>query len=49
MCYVANVGDSRSLYSENSSSDVFLLSKDHKPSDVDECIRIEEGGGNIYQ
>jgi protein phosphatase 2C family protein 2/3 len=48
-CYVANVGDSRSIYSENKSNIINLLSKDHKPNCPDEKKRIVNVGGYIYQ
>lgn len=46
---MANVGDSRSIYSENRSSTINLVSSDHKPNDPDEKKRIENAGGYIYQ
>jgi serine/threonine protein phosphatase PrpC len=48
-CYIANLGDSRGLISENGGKKVFLLSKDHKPNDPDEKKRIYSAGGYIYQ
>ena len=48
MCFVANVGDSRSVMSGDSGNKIFVLSKDHKPLDEDEHKRIVEGGGKIY-
>ena len=35
-CFVANVGDSRAVLSSNQSQQVIALSRDHKPSDVNE-------------
>jgi protein phosphatase 2C family protein 2/3 len=49
ICYVANLGDSRALLSEDSSRRVFRISKDHKPNEIDEKTRIEKAGGFIYQ
>jgi len=48
-CFCANVGDSRSIYSENKSNIISMLSKDHKPNDPDEKKRIVNVGGYIYQ
>lgn len=48
-CFVANVGDSRSVYSENKSNTINLLSLDHKPNDPEEKKRIVNAGGYIYQ
>jgi protein phosphatase 2C family protein 2/3 len=49
MCYVANVGDSRSIMSADGGEKIFLLSNDHKPTDDVEVKRIIENGGKIYQ
>ena len=46
---MANVGDSRAVYSENKSNDISLLSWDHKPNDPEEKKRVVAGGGYIYQ
>jgi protein phosphatase PTC2/3 len=35
-CYVANVGDSRAIMSAMNGKKLFLLSRDHKPSDESE-------------
>jgi len=48
VCYTANVGDSRAVLSSNGGQDVIALSRDHKPSDVDEYNRIIKAGGQIY-
>lgn len=48
MCYVANVGDSRSIMSTQGGKVVYQLSKDHKPSDPSERDRVIDSGGKIY-
>lgn len=48
VCYVANVGDSRAVLSSSGGSNVVALSRDHKPSDVDEYNRIVKAGGQVY-
>ena len=49
MCYVANVGDSRSVLSCEDGLKALNLSRDHKPMDEIEYKRIIEAGGKIYQ
>ena len=49
ICYTANVGDSRAVLVSGGGKDVVALSRDHKPSDVDEYNRIIKAGGQIYQ
>lgn len=49
ICYCANLGDSRAVYSEDSGKKIYDLSKDHKPNDLHEKRRIEKAGGYIYQ
>ena len=48
MCYIANVGDSRSIMSAEGGEKILILSKDHKPESDDEMARIELNGGRIY-
>ena len=44
--YSANAGDSRAIYSEKGSKEVYQISFEHKPQN--ELIRIKEAGGKIY-
>ena len=48
-CYIANLGDSRALYSMDNGKKFFQLSRDHKPNDPIEKKRIYKAGGNIYK
>ena len=48
MWYSVNVGDSRAILSYNSGKNVEALSRDHKPSDVNEYNRIIKSGGQVY-
>ena len=48
-CYVANVGDSRAIMSANSGRSLCSLSRDHKPTDEKEQLRIIQSGGKIYR
>ena len=48
-CYIANLGDSRAIYSYNGGSHFFQLSRDHKPNDSKEKKRIYKAGGTIFQ
>ena len=43
--YCANAGDSRALYSENSSKEVYQISYEHKPQNEEQ--RIKKAGGSI--
>ena len=44
-----NVGDSRAVLSrfENGSYSTLVLSRDHKPTEQDECERVKKHGGKI--
>jgi hypothetical protein len=43
--YCANAGDSRAIYSENGSKEVYQISYEHKPQN--EIKRIKKAGGSI--
>ena len=47
-CYIVNVGDSWALLSADRGKNVFVLSRDHKPSDWEEMQWIEKAGGDVY-
>ena len=47
--YVANVGDSRALFSENCGKNYVEITEDHKPNNPKEKIRIIKNGGQVYQ
>lgn len=49
MCYIANVGDSRAIYSHNTGKECVQLSRDHNPTDLIEKTRIIKEGGQIYR
>lgn len=49
MIYVINVGDSRAIMSIDSGNQIGVLSRDHKPDDELEKIRIQAAGGKIYR
>jgi len=49
MVYVINVGDSRAFMSIDSGAQIGVLSRDHKPDDELEKIRIQAAGGKIYR
>ena len=40
ICFVSNVGDSRAVLSSGGGQHMTALSRDHKPSDVEEYKRI---------
>jgi protein phosphatase 2C family protein 2/3 len=48
MIYVVNTGDSRAFMSSNGGQQVDNITRDHKPSEESERIRIERGGGSVY-
>lgn len=47
--YVVNVGDSRCIMSLDAGANIAVLSRDHKPDDEQERIRIQAAGGKIYR
>ena len=47
--YIANLGDSRIIMSENNGKKITQISNDHKPNDINEKKRIIKNGGKIYQ
>ena len=49
MIYVINVGDSRAMMSIDAGAKIGVLSRDHKPDDELEKIRIQAAGGKIYR
>ena len=46
---MANLGDSRAILVGDRFSKCYQISKDHKPSNIEEQKRIIEAGGKIYQ
>jgi serine/threonine protein phosphatase PrpC len=42
------LGSSRALLSADSGKSIVPLSKDHKPDEPSEKIRIKKAGGRIY-
>lgn len=46
---ISNIGDSRAIMSKNFGQKVLDLTRDHKPNNPKEKIRIEKAGGSIYQ
>lgn len=49
ICFIANVGDSRAVLSNEKGNKIIPLSLDHKPGEDFERKRIIEAGGQIYQ
>ena len=49
MLYIINVGDSRAMMSIDAGAQIGVLSRDHKPDDELEKIRIQAAGGKIYR
>lgn len=47
--FIANLGDSRALYSYNGGEELYQLSRDHKPNDQKEKKRIYKAGGTIFK
>ena len=47
--YVANVGDSRALFSEKKGKNFVVVTDDHKPNNINEKNRIIKNGGHVYQ
>ena len=48
MAYIINVGDSRCLISIDAGTQIEVLSRDHRPNDKQERIRLQKAGGKIY-
>jgi len=48
-CYVSYLGDSRGLYSYDSGNQLYQVTRDHKPDDIKERMRIEKVGGRIFK
>ena len=48
-CYVINLGDSRALISTNEMNEVYILTRDHKPDEFQEKLRIESNGGKLWK
>lgn len=49
ICFISYLGDSRGLYSFDSGTQFFQITRDHKPNDPIEKARIEKAGGKIYK
>lgn len=48
-CFAANLGDTRAILVGEQFSKCYQITKDHKPSNIEEQKRIIESGGKIYQ
>ena len=48
-CYISYLGDSRGLYSYDSGNQLYQVTRDHKPDDIKERMRIEKVGGRIFK
>jgi len=48
-CYISYLGDSRGLYSYDSGNQLYQVTRDHKPDDIKERLRIEKVGGRIFK
>ena len=48
-CFIIYLGDSRGIYSFDSGNQLFQITRDHKPNDLIERLRIEKAGGRIYK
>ena len=49
LCYISFLGDSRGLYSFDGGKQLYQVTRDHKPADINERLRIERAGGKIYK
>ena len=49
ICYTANLGDSRAVLMSEQCQKCYQITRDHKPSNLEEQKRILEQGGKIYQ
>jgi len=49
ICYCANIGDSRALLSQSNSSKVHQITKDHRPQESSERIRLITNGAYIFK
>ena len=45
--YVANIGDSRAIISDQRGKRICALTRDHKPEDPEERARIKKNGGSV--
>ena len=48
MLYAINLGDCRALLSSDSGTNLFQITRDHKPNDPIEKRRIEKCGAKVY-